>query len=60
MSEKEELAEDTPLHVIIKKEEIKPEPDFDYDDLNMTEKEIIETEKELSEKIAKRVNQDAI
>ncbi len=55
----EEL-EETPIQVIIKKEEIKEEPDFNYDNINMTEKEIEETEKEISEKIAKRVNQDAL
>ncbi len=53
----EENKEDTkeePLQVIIKKEETKPEPDFDHDNYLPSEEEIIETEKEIHENIKKR------
>ncbi len=45
-----------PIEVIIKKEETKPEPSFDYDDYLPTPEEIQETEKEIEKiTLAKKV-----
>ncbi len=63
MSETPETTEEvdeTPIEVIIKKEETKPEPDYDYDSIDLTEKEIVELETEIDKTIKKRVNQDSI
>ncbi len=54
---KEELTEDiVPLEVTIKKDKEPPEPNFDYDDYSPSDKEILEIEKEIQEKIEKRTN----
>ncbi len=57
----EEIQEETkeeenekPIEVIIKKEETKESPDFDYDDYLPTDEEIQETEKEINEIAEKR------
>ncbi len=55
----DELAE-KPLEVIIKKEETKPDPDFDYDSDQLSDKEIQELETEITSITKKRVNQDSI
>ncbi len=65
MSENEEKdaiedEEATPIEVIIKKEETKPEPDFDYDSDQLTEEEITKLEVEIETQIRKRVNKDNI
>ncbi len=49
---KEEKVE--PIEVIVKKEETKADPDFDYDDYLPTQSEIEETEKEINENAEKR------
>ncbi len=49
-----EEIDETPIEVIIKKEETKPEPNFDYDDYLPTSDEILETEKEIHENEEKR------
>ncbi len=46
--------EDIPLEVTIKKEKEAPQPDFDYDDYTPSDTEILDTEKEIQEKIEKR------
>ncbi len=55
-----EEIDEKPLEVIIKKEETKPEPDYDYDSDNLTDKQITELETEINTIIKKRVNQDAV
>ncbi len=46
----------TPIEVTIKKETPPKEPNFDYDDYAPSDKEILEIEKEIQEKIEKRTN----
>ncbi len=45
-----------PLEVTIKKEKETPPPDFDYDDYSPGDKEILEIEKEIKEKLERRTN----
>ncbi len=58
--EETEEVDETPLEVIIKKEEIKPDPDFDYDSDQLSDTEITDLEKEITTITKKRVNQDSI
>ncbi len=45
-----------PIEVIIKKEKVLPEPNFDYDDYSPSDTEIHEIEKEIQEKIERSTN----
>ncbi len=53
--EKDEVEPVTPIEVIVKKEETKEEPDYDYDNYLPSDDEIIETEKEIVENFKKRM-----
>ncbi len=48
------------MEVRIKKEETPPDPDFDYDSDNLSDKDIETLEAEIDASIKKRVNKDTI
>ncbi len=56
MDEKDEVLEEVPeqpLEVTIKKEKATEAPNFDYDDYTPSDNEILEIEKEITDKIKK-------
>ncbi len=56
--EKEEKID--PIEVTIKKDKETPEPDYDYDSIDLSASEITGLEEEIDQAIKKRVNKDSI
>ncbi len=56
----EEDKQEEIMEVRIKKEETKPDPDFDYDSDDLSDKDIETLEAEIDQSIKKRVNKDTI